>query len=418
VWAVLGYTPKIGAPFLRRQDMTGIWRVTHSSLQLPTTTTTTTTTTTATTNNNNIDKTSSQDEIVLRLNEDGTFDPYTTIEESAAHGDHLHHILGRGGSWEYRDKSLILAADRPEDADSSKVHDTLLTGKLMVRVNECLPTDQKLWSQENEDKDKDGKEEAKTSSNTDTDIDVHLSIPNGQVSIGRFMYPKKHKAFFDAPMLFHQSSIGSFSMNQLLGNLNARLKTSIEEPSVVVAKFHKQDFYGRRFYLTSAPHKVDPGIAKIDKRYDEEKVLHDFRVMPITFHSNNTFSAIGTEKILRGRFGIAGEERDRFWFQVSLFGAGRSAPGSVYSEGRLVSHDDQRGYVGRIQEYEPQNNNNRTMFFIEGEFYIGDDFKKPKKPNSMGTFTLQEIDDLDDDDEEDEAEDKEDTSEESEGAFQ
>jgi hypothetical protein len=315
--------------------MTGIWRVTHSSLQLPTTTTTTTTN-----NNNNDDKTTSKEEIVLRLNEDGTFDPYTTIEESAAHRDHLHHILGRGGSWEYRDKSLILAADRPEDADSIKIHDTLLTGKLMVHVNECLPTDQEPLSQDNDNEDEDGKEEAKTSSNTD--IDVHLSIPNGQVSIGRFMYPKTHKAFFDAPMIFHQTSIGSFSMNQLLGNLNARLKKSKEESSVI-AKFHKQDFNGRRFYLTSAPHKVNPGIAKIDKRYDEEKVLHDFRVMPITFHSNNTFSAIGTEKILRGRFGIAGEERDRFWFQVSLFGAGRSAPGSVYSEGRLVSHDDQRG---------------------------------------------------------------------------
>jgi len=73
--------------------------------------------------------------------------------------------------------------------------------------------------------------------NADTDkkednnaeIDVHLSIAEGNISIGKFTYPRKHKAFFDDPMLFRKSSIGSFSASQVLGNLNARLKSEREE---------------------------------------------------------------------------------------------------------------------------------------------------------------------------------------------
>jgi hypothetical protein len=123
--------------------------------------------------------------------------------------------------------------------------------------------------------------------------------------------------------------------------------------------------------------------------------------MPITFHSNNTFTAIGTEKILRGRFDITGDDGDNLYFRVSLFGIGRSTPGSVFSEGRLLSQEDRRAYIGQIQAYEGKN---KTNLFVKGDFYYGYD-KTAKKANSMGTFTLQEVDSQVDavDDEKDES---------------
>jgi hypothetical protein len=356
------YTPNF-RPFLRSQDMTGIWRLTHQSSLLP---------------NKGIGDTS-QEAILLRLKEDGTFDRYET--SSNQEGQDLHQTLGRGGSWEFRDDTLFLAPERPDDADPSKVHDTLLAGKLNVRVSDCLVPEQAL---DQEDESSNGDK----SDNGNAEVDVHLSIAEGNVSIGKFMYPRKHKAFFDDPVLFQKSSIGSFTAAQVLGNLNARLKSESEEATKPMAKFHKKDFHGRRFYLTATPHPVHQGYAKQDKRYDENKVLHDVRVFPITFHGNNTFSAEGTEKILRGRYGLTGEKRDRLWFQVSLFGAGRSAPGSVYSEGRLLSHDDRRGYLGRIQDYKKSN---ATRMFLEGEYYYGTDLKRPITPNSMGVFAMLEI---------------------------
>lgn len=53
----------------------------------------------------------------------------------------------------------------------------------------------------------------------------------------------------------------------------------------------------------------------------------DVRVLPVEFHGNRTFTAKEVNKILRGRFQVKnykGGTKDR------LFGAGRSAPGSVY----------------------------------------------------------------------------------------
>jgi hypothetical protein len=230
--------------------------------------------------------------------------------------------------------------------------------------------------------------------------------------MGKFMYPRRHKAFFDEPMLFSESSIGTFAMKQLLGNLNTRLKRQHEEETNATApKFERNDFYGRHFYLTATPHAVNPSLAAQDKHYNEDNVKYDVRVMPITFHSNNTFTAIGTEKVLRGRFGITGSEGHKLWFQVNLFGFGRSAPGSVYSEGRLLSHDDKRGYLGTIQEYQG-GINNRTMYFVEGEFYYGTDLKRTNKAHSWGSFSLQEVDSVEDqvdvgEDEEEEEDDDE-----------
>jgi hypothetical protein len=349
--------------------MTGIWRLSQKkSSLLPSSKT-------------ENDKDEEGETLLLRLNKDGTFDRYE-MSSSSDKIDELHQVLKRGGCWEYQDDMLFLAPERPEDADPSKVHDTLLAGKLNVQVSDCLALEQ-ITTLEEKDKGNTGKD----NKNGAGEIDVHLSIAEGNISTGKFMYPRSHKAFFDSPMLFKESSVGRFSAKQILGNLNARLKSE-RESTKPVAKFHKKDFHGRRFYLTATPHPVHEGYAEQDKRYDENEVLHDVCVLPITFHANNTFTAEGTEKNLRGRYGLTGEQRDRLWFQVSLFGAGRSAPGSVYSEGRLLSHDDRRGYLGNIQDYEQ---NNQTKMFIQGNFYYGTDLKRAIKPNSMGVFTMQEI---------------------------
>lgn len=376
--------------------MTGVWKLTHQSSLLPN----------VKSDDKSNDKTM-EEEILLKLNEDGTFSRYESSSESQ--GQDLHMTLGRGGSWEYRDNSLFLAPKRPEDADPSKVHDTLLAGELNIKVSDSLSLEDKVELQEG-NADGDQKEE------NNAEIDVHLSIAQGSISVGKFMYPRKHKAFFDDPMLCKKSSVGSFSASQVLGNLNARLKHEREDKKPV-AKYHKKDFYGRSFYLTASPHPVNPYYAEQDKRYDETKVLHHMIFHTINFHKNNTFSVIGAEKVLRGRYGLAGEERDRLWFQVSLFGTGRSAPGSVFSEGRLLTHEDRRGYVGQVEEFEK---NNSTRYFItEGLYYYGTDLQRALRPDSGGVFSLQEVDEEEEeDDEEMDSEDFADDAWEEEETFQ
>jgi hypothetical protein len=505
-------------PFIRKQDMYGIWRLTHQNMRFPTASITASRPSDLQTypmkeftvypKNQNSNQyiadhqslaalsNAKEEEIVIRLNDDGSFDQYITTDKGTSSTKRtgggadqssfsldLQHVLGRGGAWEYdeQDGRILLAPGRPEDADGRKVHDTLLTGQLDVHVSECLPSEDQAVlpddieekqnleaslsssSTTNDDQDLNVKNTDNTRSQASTDkpdskpqsssksktpdIDVHLSIPQGNVSIGKFMYPRKHKAFFDDPMLFCESSIGTFSMKQLLGNLNARLRQECDDEVLEAQQriarkmYHKKDFYGRKFYLTATPHPINPQYAEQDKHFDEKAHKTRITVMPIEFFRNNTFTAHGAEKILRGRYGTTGENGDRLWFQVTLFGFGRKK-GHVYSEGRLLSHDDRRAYLGKIQEYpvnhqeqssirpasegdttKGQNSNvksqdpetdstasantqNQTKFFVEGDFYYGG--WQAGRANSFGTFTLQEIDDEieDDDDEEEDEEDR------------
>ncbi|CAB9510929.1 expressed unknown protein [Seminavis robusta] len=412
IWAFVllvaqGYTPS-KPPFLTRSDLCGIWKLTQES---------------PADDSPNAQKTAEEQDksvLVIRLNDDGTFDPYARPEEetlatpprtsACEDNNNVHSLLGRGGCWEYKDQSLVLAADRPPTKqnylDKQRiVLDTVLDGKLQVQVSETLTEDStqsSLFLAEKENSDP-----STGAATTKPQLDVHLSIPKGQIVQGKFFYPKKHNAFFDQPMLFQPATVGNFSMQQLLGNLNARLEQEQrrDNNNKPQAKYHKRDFYNRTFYLTATPHPVNRGIAAQDIYYDQETATLDIRVMPLTFYPNNTFSAIGNEKILRGRYGLQGGERDRLWFQVSLFGAGRSAPGSVFSEGRLLSQDDRRAYVGGpIQAYNTTvDNQNRTALFVEGEYCYGS--LKAIKRNSMGTFTLQEM--LNNDDDQDEMGDDE-----------
>ena len=368
-----GYASK-KPPFVTRQDLCGIWKLSPCF-----------------TAGKDDDETNAsiQKEVVVCLKDDGTFEPQISED--------INPLLCRGGCWDYRDKTLVLATNRPPQQQlqpttntKEQVNDTLLVGKLAVQVSESL-VETNLDRQlpiEHEIGDEEQQQDQETS------LDVHLSIEQGEISTGKFIYPKKHKAFFDEPILFPRNSVGTFDMQQVLGNLNTRLKNqraqqnNHHQPKL----FRQADFYNRTFYLTASTHPVNPVYAQMDPRYDEDKDMMDIRVMPITFFPNNTFCAVGTEKILRGRFGVsASQEQEKLWFQVSLFGAGRSAPGSVYSQGRLLSKDDQRGYVGDIQGY--TNKMNETAFFVKGEFYYGEDLLNPRKTRSFGSFTLQEMDD-------------------------
>merc|ERR1711907_788432 len=64
-----------------------------------------------------------------------------------------------------------------------------------------------------------------------------------------------------------------------------------------------------------------------------------------------TVGGIGGSTILRGKYSVIGNEKDHLWMSISRFGMGRSVPGSVFSEGRLLSKDDEKTYWGKI-DYE------------------------------------------------------------------
>lgn len=395
---ICGYT----GPNLQRQDMFGIWKLSHPHSKVP-----------SSQDKQDTSSEGNEEEVVLRLNEDGSFDPYTPIpDETTISRDDLQSMLGRGGFWEYRDDMLLLAVDRPKTGDPSQDQDTLFVGKLDAHVSRSISWDAHSIGLTDEDHEVPNADAMTAATSLPEDIDVHLSVPKGTIDIGKFVYPKKHTAFFDEPILFKRSSVGTFHMNQILGNWNARLKNEREATPKPEPQFRKQDFHNRTFFLTTAPHPVNPTFAERDVHYDEAKATLDVRVMPITFHSNNTFTAYGMEKILRGRYDITGENGDTLYFRVSLFGFGRSVSGSVYSEGRLLSQDDRRAYRGKIQSYEQ---NNQTRRFVEGEFYYGYGQDAIRKANSMGTFTLQEVDSSDptnedDDDDEESVVDEDDST--------
>ena len=134
----------------------------------------------------------------------------------------------------------------------------------------------------------------------------------------------------------------------------------------------------------------------------------DLRVMPIEFFKNNTFQAVGSGKILRGRFGLEGSAQDKLWFAVSLFGAGRSAPGSVFSEGPGLTHEDERSYIGDIELWERGKANEGEdasgatcideesksldrAIFVEGAITVGQDMGTDTRAIPVARFTMREM---------------------------
>jgi hypothetical protein len=244
-------------------------------------------------------------EVLLMLKEDGSFQQYSN-EESIPDKLRFFHqknnmdnnknaALDRyfefgklKGYWNLIGDKLILAADRPVDDDDDEtsssstskminnedVTDTILEGEVVATSEKGLTDNPVLSHNDKEDTehnnnrpheiDKSGgggggggggrdknKINAKSSSSSSSSsvLDTHLSVPKGQVKIGRFTYPKHHPSFFDAP-IFNPKAGGKFELKQVLGSLNTRQIKNEEE---FEEKFTESDFYNKTFLLTSHP---------------------------------------------------------------------------------------------------------------------------------------------------------------------
>lgn len=162
------------------------------------------------------------------------------------------------------------------------------------------------------------------------------------------------------------------------------------------AKYKTEDFFDRKFVMTVVPIECKVKPEEVwDKQTRQWKSpldnqAADIRTMPITFFANSTFQALGVNKILRGRFEVTSD--DKLWFAVSRFGMGRSTPGSVYSEGVGLSHEDERTYIGPIDV--PQRSAEKVTLRVEGKVTFGADLGSDARPEPVGTFILHEVGDI------------------------
>ena len=148
------------------------------------------------------------------------------------------------------------------------------------------------------------------------------------------------------------------------------------------------DFHDKRFIMTIEPLKQSKARA-------EQSINQpiDIRSLPVSFFANNTFCATGTNKILRGRYQVRpldDENSFELSMAVSLFGAGRSAPGSVYSEGLGLTHEDERTYIGTIQQQMLDTGSNSRRFYVQGTVFFGTDLGEDARPEPVACFYLIE----------------------------
>ena len=178
------------------------------------------------------------------------------------------------------------------------------------------------------------------------------------------------------------------------------------------------------FAMRCYEHTEDP--PKKPKKPKEESATHNIRVLEIKFFANNTFATIGGmggSAILRGRFSVIGKEKDHIWMQVIRFGFGRSVSGSVFSEGRSLSKDDEKAYWGEIKyeqgDPKPDNEDNAVASETKMEGSVEKEtdrklivtgsvlFGYGLEPMPVGLFVLTETnsmdlyEDYDDDDDDD-----------------
>lgn len=446
------------------------------------------------------DKVNNSKEVLLMLKEDGSFQQYSDQEQKvpdklrffdsyktnekakdAAILDRYCEFGKLKGTWNLVGGKLILATDRPIGDDGRSpsmpktndiITDTILEGEVIATTEEGL-RDNPVLSSNNEDhqvntngnisassSDKsklepriehrnDAKSSHEGKDNRNSILDTHLSVPKGQVNVGRFTYPQSHPSFFEAPM-FNPRAGGKFELKQVLGTLNTQQQKDNEE---FQEKFSVSDFYNKTFLLTSQPIPkfqpkgkirwsikynkfVEDPPPKSKKQKDEDIMMdqpvHNIRVLEVKFFSNNTFATIGGmggSDVLRGRFSIIGEKKDRIWMQVLRFGFGRSVSGSVFSEGKSITKDDEKAYWGKI-EYDGNNSIENERKSEDKEPKMDDSGSKEEsdrrlivrgsvifgyglEPLPVGLFVLTETNSLeahnsDDEDDEDEDEDSDD----------
>lgn len=322
-------------------------------------------------------------EVLLKIQEDGSF---RQCDEEYAEG---YWISGR---WKLKNEksqqltsaNLILAIDRRYFGPA---HDKLLTGSFNRQpekqeekiLSSVGSRDSKKNVSENLIQDTKGKNANKE--------DNQILCVTGKILIGKFMYPKRHPSFFEDPILANAKESGTFTLQQELTFFKIISKTKQQKEEEEKENCQQSDLYGKTFFLTFVPAKSIPMKPEWDstlRRYvtpgDDQPV--DIRAHGVEFHANNTFTMRATNKILRGRFEI--EDKDILFFQVSLFGAGRSIKGSVYSEGPGLNQDDRRAYKGRITKKE------NGQLSVKGVVTFGSD----RKPPEMGRFQLKEVESL------------------------
>ena len=202
----------------------------------------------------------------------------------------------------------------------------------------------------------------------------------GTVKKGKFMYPFKHPTFFENIILVNETSLGSFVLEQQISSSSILPET--KEEINRKRRFQPSDFYDRHFILTIEPLV---GSKRAKAAQQELNLPIDIRSFPIHFYRNETFQAWSVNKILRGRFQIIND--NELAFDVSLFGAGRSSPGSVFSEGIGLVHEDKRSYIGSIIEKKNE------KIKVQGAVFFGTDLGTDARPEPCGKFFLTEDDD-------------------------
>lgn len=124
-----------------------------------------------------------EQEMLLMLHEDGHFVQYEedeiNIPDKLKYHDDAEAVLNKffgkiKGKWDFVDGHLILAADRPTTGKVDPNPDTILVGRVEAHSEESL-VDNPVLSQAVEDS-----ESRKVDS-----FDTHLSVPKGQVEVGR-----------------------------------------------------------------------------------------------------------------------------------------------------------------------------------------------------------------------------------------
>jgi hypothetical protein len=384
------------------------------------------------------------------------------------------------GTWDYRDGKLILAADRPTSEARGSDHgrtirsfqtsaeeetektnqqqkqwqqqqqqqylDTLLEGRVIARYETSLPDNpvlEKAPDASAADTDTTNTTATSNTANSHTTEkrwDAHLAVQKATVKVGKFFYPKHHPSFFELP-IYNPDKRGAFQLRQILGSLN----TNLPDQDTEVEKFQRSDFYNKTFVLTSHPlgqrrpkgekrwsikqnkFVEDPPSNKAAKKYAEDMENNPvkIRVMQVRFFPNNTFATIGGtgDAILRGKFDVIGQDKDSLWMHISRFGFGRSVSGSVFSEGRMLSHDDAKSYWGTIR-YQSDNERHVVDGGKTSATAPPPDDDKPKplevqgsvlfgsglEPTPVGRFIMRETDESWDsllDEEEEDEEDEE-----------
>lgn len=150
------------APELNRRAMAGLWRlVTTNPKSLV-----------ATARKEFTTYPKKHQELLLMLKEDGSFQQYSNDNED----NNAKKTKTVNGTWDYLDGQLILATDRPKAAT---IRDTILVGKVVATSSDSL-LDNPIHK------------ELVNATTTSATTDTHLSVPQGSVKVGKFMYPKHH----------------------------------------------------------------------------------------------------------------------------------------------------------------------------------------------------------------------------------